>query len=289
MAFEVRKARLEDKGAIAPFTQGTFWWGDYVYDVFDEWLGDRRGRLLVAAGEDGTAVAVGRGYLTSPREAWVEGIRVRPDRRQEGIAAAITRDVFDWARAEGAGVARFVVEEGNTASMALARSLGMRAVSHWHFAERKVDAAPPAAGGNGGRRVPAKERLRPAHSSEAEPAFVSWRSGPLLRAGRGLFMMDWRWRTLDITNLRDAGKRRRLYASRAGWALVDTAPDRLEVGWLETGPDDAADFARALVDLGIEAGVGSLEVVVPSVAWLTTALEGAGCAIHPLVVWELPL
>ncbi len=289
MGFNIRVARIEDKSAIAPFTRATFWWGDYVYDVFESWLDDRGGRLLVATDGTDTAVAVGRGVLVSPNEAWVEGIRVRPDRRQEGVAAAIARDVIGWSRDEGADVVRFVVEEGNTASMALARSLGMRAVSRWDRAGRPVEAAPPVTSGNGGKRVPARERLRPAHSSEAEPAFVSWRSGALLRAARGLFMVDWRWRILEMDDLRIAEQRRRLYASRAGWALVDTSSEQLEVGWLETGPDDAADFARALVDLSIEAGAVSLEAVYPSAPWLTAAFESAGCEIHPLVVWELPL
>lgn len=289
MAFHLRPARFEDKGAIAPFTRGTFWWGDYVYEVFEKWLDDARGRLLVAADDTDTAVAVGRGCLVAPNEAWVEGIRVRADRRREGIAAAIAGDVLDWARAEGADVARLVVEAGNTASLRLSEHLGMRPVSRWILASRTVKAAAPATAGNGGRRVPARERLRSTHTSEAEPAFVSWRSGPLLRPSRGLFMVDWRWRTLQLEDLSAGREPQVLYASRSGWALAEPGANRLEVGWLETGPDDAADFARALVDLVVEIGASELEVVCPDLPWLTAAFEGAGYESHPLVVFELPL
>ncbi len=289
MGFFIRQARSGDRHAIAPFTQGTFWWGDYVHEAFDGWLDDPQARLLVATDDSDTAIAVARGCLTALTEAWIEGIRVRPDRRREGIAAALGRDLINWARTEKADVARLAIEETNTASASLSEHVGMRPVSRWHMAFRTVEDAEPVTPGNGGRRVPARERLRPAHSSEAEPAFVSWRSGALVRASRGLFMVDWQWRTLRINDLRTAGKHGMLSVSRSGWALAGPKSDRLEVGWIETGPEDAADLARALVDLAIEAEASRLEAVFPSLPWLMTAFEDAGYDIHPLVVYELPL
>jgi hypothetical protein len=62
-----------------------------------------------------------------------------------------------------------------------------------------------------------------------------------------------------------------------------------EVGWLETSEEDAADLARAIVDLAADQRAELLEVWAPDVGWLATALRRAGCELDQMSVWAKAL
>ena len=44
----IRPARSEDKAAVLAFTQNTFHWGDYIDWVWDDWIADPQGSMIVA-------------------------------------------------------------------------------------------------------------------------------------------------------------------------------------------------------------------------------------------------
>jgi len=46
--FSIRAALPEDKETVLKFCRHTWEWGDYVPQVWDVWLSDPQGRLLVA-------------------------------------------------------------------------------------------------------------------------------------------------------------------------------------------------------------------------------------------------
>ena len=83
LPLEVRDARPEDRDAVFAFCART--WGDdgdYVPDVWDSWLADATGVMLVGVA-DGRPVALSRINMIAPDEAWIEGLRVAPDMRPE--------------------------------------------------------------------------------------------------------------------------------------------------------------------------------------------------------------
>ena len=102
------------------------------------------------------------------------------------------------ARERGAQVLRLIVEDWNEPARAQVEAMGLRPVSRWVMADRAVGDASPVPEGNGGRRTPAAERLRAVPSSEAEPSFMSWASGPLSHASRGLFPIGWSFRRMTV-------------------------------------------------------------------------------------------
>jgi GNAT superfamily N-acetyltransferase len=115
-SIEIRPARPEDREAVLAFCTNTWDWGDYIEYVWDEWLHDPRGQMYVAA-VDGKPVAVSRFRMLTPAEAWLEGMRVDPAHRQQGLATAINNVMLAEAKRRGATIARLMTESANTAAI----------------------------------------------------------------------------------------------------------------------------------------------------------------------------
>lgn len=289
MPYSIRPARAGDKAAIASFTQDTFEWGDYVVDQFDRWSSDPNGLLIVGVDDDDMAISMSRTAMLSPVEAWFQGARVREDWRRKGVAGAMAAYGAQWARERGARVARLIVEEGNEAAGKQVEHDGFRNVGDWVRASRTVGEASPLPAGNGGQRVSAQEQLVRAHASEAVPAYMSWSAGSLARPSRGMFAVGWTWRRLAQSDLEQAAKHEALWTARSGWVMAAMSNDLLEVGWLETRKEDAADLLRGIVDLASKLEAESFSVTVPATPWLTTAARRAGCELSPITVYETSL
>jgi GNAT superfamily N-acetyltransferase len=289
MSFSIRPARPDDIAAIAAFTANTFEWGDYVADELPGWLADPNGSVMVAADDNDIAVAMGRGLLLSPAEMWFQGARVSESWRRRGIASAIGEALVEWAKAREAQVARLVTEGWNTPAQRQVAAIGFTARGKWVMASRVITDTGPTMATNGGQRARAHRKLALAHSSEAVPAWVSWRSGPLAGPARGLCTHGWKWMQLTVADLEAAAKEGALWSSQTGWVKAHRHEDRLTVGWLDCGPDDAKDMIKSLVDLAFETRADRLQVTVPEIDWLVAALQGSGSELHPMIVYERPL
>src|SRR5712692_9536699 len=113
---EVRPARSEDREAVLAFCIHTWDWGDYIEYVWDEWLHDPQGQMFVAT-VDGQPVGVAHFRMLSSTEAWLEGMRIDPAYRQQGLATAINDVMLAEAMRRGATVARLMTESTNTSAM----------------------------------------------------------------------------------------------------------------------------------------------------------------------------
>src|SRR6185312_5981132 len=124
---EIRPARPEDRDAVLAFCTQTWDWGDYIEYVWDEWLQDANGVLYVAT-IDGQPVSIAHLRMLTPTEAWLEGMRVDPNYRRQGLAAAIHSEMRAEARRRGAKVARLITESTNFNSIRLLEHALMRQV-----------------------------------------------------------------------------------------------------------------------------------------------------------------
>lgn len=136
----IRTAGSSDRARILAFTQHT--WGDehpdYIEKIWDRWLADPAGRLLVAelAGEP---VGMGKVSVLRPGEIWLEGLRVDPDHRGKGIAWEIQHASLDTARQLGARTIRFATGSHNEASVYMAEQLGYRRAAAFVRYEAEAD------------------------------------------------------------------------------------------------------------------------------------------------------
>ena len=116
---EIRAARPEDRDAVLAFCQQTWEWGDYIEHVWDQWLNDTNGLLLVAT-VDGQPVGLSHLKMINPTAAWLEGMRVDPAYRKRGISTALNNTMLAEAMKRGARKASLITESTNTASITMA-------------------------------------------------------------------------------------------------------------------------------------------------------------------------
>ncbi len=289
MNVSIRRGRRDDAEAVRAFTTHTFDWGDYVPDEFVNWLSDPKAEVMVAVAGGDSPIAVGKVTMLSPREAWLSGARVHPEHRRRGIGSALNDHGMVWAQGQGAQVIRLATEDANVAARAQVEKLGFRAVARFSLARRAFEQALP--GVNGGRRLPAEERLDLASSSEAEPAYLVWASGDYPLASHGLYAaIGWAFRRLQFADLQQAARARQLWASPSAWAIVEPDDQSMWVPLFVTTPEDAPRAVRALVDLGHEHRTGSIAGLVPALDWLEDALSAEHFAFqHPSHIYEKPL
>ncbi len=130
-ALVVRPARLEDREAVLAFCDRIWGERDYITQVWDDWLRDaREGRGVLLVGLlDGRPVGTLHLRMVSDDEAWIEGVRVDPDVRRQGIARALSLKSREAARERGASVVRVFVKSENATSQTLVAHSGFTRVA----------------------------------------------------------------------------------------------------------------------------------------------------------------
>jgi GNAT superfamily N-acetyltransferase len=124
---EVRAAQAQDRPVILAFCEQTWEWGDYIERAWDGWFGDPSGKLFVATADEKPVGVIHLQMLTDS-DAWIEGLRVDPAQRQQGIGRALNEAAMAEAMNRGATSIRLATEAINTAAIQLSRSLHMRQV-----------------------------------------------------------------------------------------------------------------------------------------------------------------
>ncbi len=124
---EIRQARAEDREAVLAFCAHTWDWGDYIEQVWETWLSDPNGLLLVAL-DSGLPVGLLHLQMLNKTDAWQEGMRVDPAYRQRGIARQLSLEASAEAMRRGATTVRLLTESTNVASIHLVEQAHFRQV-----------------------------------------------------------------------------------------------------------------------------------------------------------------
>src|SRR5437762_12437298 len=122
--FRIRAAQPKDKRAVRALC-ARIWSDDYIPDLFDEWVRDRRGRFWLAV-DDGRVIGIAKLTLIGQHEAWLHALRVDPRHRRSGVGTALLAHRLERARRLGARVARLDTQEANTAVQRTMRRFGLR-------------------------------------------------------------------------------------------------------------------------------------------------------------------
>ncbi|WP_435359337.1 GNAT family N-acetyltransferase [Haloarchaeobius sp. DFWS5] len=146
-----RRATHDDHDDVVGFTQDT--WADrggsdYIPRIYHDWLEDEDEydrQFTCAAEVDGQVVSIAQTVLLSGHEAWCQGMRTDPDYRGTGIGLELTHQMWDWARDQGATVARNMVFSWNMAGLGHSRGVGFGPATEfrWMHPDPDADASGP--------------------------------------------------------------------------------------------------------------------------------------------------
>jgi ribosomal protein S18 acetylase RimI-like enzyme len=114
----VRPAQAADRDAILAFCAHTWEWGDYIDHVWDAWFHDPAGCMLVATA-NGQPVGMIHMVMPSEHDAWLQGLRVDPNFRNQGLAKMLNDAALLEAMRRGATYARLTIDSKNTPSLRL--------------------------------------------------------------------------------------------------------------------------------------------------------------------------
>jgi len=272
VSFVIRPARAQDKEAVLAFCQHTFDWGDYLPLVWDEWLADVQGRLLVATCS-GAPVGIAKVSLLTPTEAWLQGLRVHEAYRRHGLAGLFLQHCLHTARQLGARVARLATSSHNTAVHKTTERAGMRRVAAFQVLQTKAGNA------DGTSLAPAQLTLKdwPQVSARIQ-------QGTTLAQTSGLYGVGWAWQELTPDKLRAHLEKGQVLAWREDGRLAATAviagvdeDDKcLLIGYADGDRSQMRILAYALRHFATAQHLESVEFMAPSGAPSYQAFFEAG-------------
>ena len=201
----IRPARESDQNDMIHLTAQMWEGHDYVPQVWSEWLADREG-LLAAAEAEGRMVGFGKLTRVSPKEWWLEGLRVEPGYQGLKIGSQLTEYlVRQWQRRKG-GVIRLATSSERVEVHHLCERLGFRRVGI-----RRVMAAAPAARG--------ACEFQPMLAADLKEAAALWKSNAALGTG-DLINNSWQWSSFTEERLMEFIRRQRAWWWRKRSAVL---------------------------------------------------------------------
>lgn len=202
---QVRAARAQDKEAVVSFCQKTFSWGDYIAEAWDRWLTDADGQLLIGWMDDRPVSVLHIAVIGEM--AWMEGMRVHPDFRRQGIASVVEAAGRAFARGRGCRVARLATSMKNVAAQGMLDAIGFCRVAH--FNEWEIEPAPDDF-----------SFARVASANDLASTLVLWHDSEMCAASRSIVPnRRWRWTPLDETRLREHIRVSELRVAPRGFSL----------------------------------------------------------------------
>jgi GNAT superfamily N-acetyltransferase len=194
----VRPARQEDKTNVLALVARIWNGEDYIPLVWDDWLSDPSGRLLIGEAE-GRVIGLGHLGRISRQDWWLEGIRVAPDYQGRGVGGQLYAALAaEWERI-GTGELRYLTHISNTAMHHLSEKFEFCRVAEltWFVADAWVDES-----------VVVGERLAfdPVQPDELSIALDVIRSSAVYTWQHGLMDLSWRWAAIS-PELLEAGIR----------------------------------------------------------------------------------
>jgi len=127
----LRKALSSDEGSVLAFCKNTFFWGDYIEQVWNSWLSD--GDLNVID-DNGYPVALCHATtFENANMAWIEGIRVKENYRRKGFANKLIAESEFMAKNKNCTKSKMLIESSNIPSIGLAEGLGYKRESKWNY------------------------------------------------------------------------------------------------------------------------------------------------------------
>jgi GNAT superfamily N-acetyltransferase len=260
-ALTIRPARSDDRPAMEQLCAHTWQWGDYIPEVWDEWLADEQGGLIVGQ-LAGQVVALSKITFQATGQVWLEGMRVDPNYRGQGIAGRFLDYSLDYARRRGARVVRLGTSGSNRPVHVIAARTGMQQVGAYVLRQ-----AGPLPGGS----EPAI--LGPGDAGRVR-AFLQ--GSPVLAQASGLYSQGWAWQELSTGLVAEFLAQGQVAAhlapdgDLAALATLHFGPQdgQMWVGFVDGPPPAVAALAAAIRAHAARLAAEKVRIMLPAVDWL---------------------
>ncbi len=283
--FSIRTALPEDKEAVLEFCRHTWQWGDYVPQVWDVWLSDPQGRLVVASIDD-RPVAMAQVTLLAPEEAWLQGFRVAPACRSQGIATELGQHCIKLAIQLGAKVIRYATLVTNARAHRIGDKLGFRQAATFvsYQAESSKDSP---------------WQLSTARPEDLADVSSFVKGSSIYESSSGLYCTGWAYHKLTCEKLGkhlNSGEVFILNKMAQLGALAIVTVTSLEqgmvIGYMDGSPDAIRHLASALRGQSAKRACPQIEARLPDIPSIRAAFASTGYAPYPdepFLVFELSL
>lgn len=305
---DVRPARPEDRDPVFTFCADTWPEGDHIPAVWDEWLADTEGALLVAV--VGTRpIGLIHLRLMSPDEGWIEGIRVDPAERRQGIGRVLVSRALGAAHERGASVVRLFTDHDNLPAQGLFAHFGFTRVAEIvryrapalesvpeSLAESQPAPTDHADGASDADTFPDGARITTPGDDQFERIWDWLVQSNLAPLSGGLAFDGWAARALTEPSLRAAlaaGEVLLLeeWETILALAVVQHFPGStaeattLDVRYIDGLSDGISRLALVLREVAQERGLSRVTLWLPNLLILHDAMDGAGYTADSGIMW----
>jgi GNAT superfamily N-acetyltransferase len=260
-----RPALPLDAADVLEFTKFIWEGHDYIQYVWDDWLADPEG-ILVVAEYAGHAVGLGKVTRLAPDQWWLEGLRVDPKFQGLKIGSHIHEYLDDWWKEHG-GAVRLMTSSERVQVHHLCERMG-----YAKLGEVKSYWAPS---------LPGPDAFQPASIADAPRAAQFAAAG--LPAYNGLMDSGWRFSKPDEAILKEKAQLGRLWWWRTGpegllacWEDDDDGVKVLGIGFVAAPPELCAELLADARRLANRLGYARVLWLAPVLAWIESALRASG-------------
>ncbi|OLE74290.1 hypothetical protein AUG19_09245 [archaeon 13_1_20CM_2_54_9] len=263
----VRPAEARDKRVVLDFCRNTWRGGDYIPEVWDEWMSGPKGSLLVATIR-GIPIGLGHCYFQTKDVLWLEGLRVDLAYRRRGIAGRLNCALTKHGRARGAVLSRLCTSIQNIASQRHAEKVGFRILQRFD----RFDSSQPLTRKPAGVYQIRKYRTGLWRQIQRWPEFSEF---------RGLYSDGWTWYPITPRGLRNAAEYSRVLVTNSdgeisSLAIISTDKGRLTIGFFAGKGTQAEQIARYSRYRLAKGGFQRVRALIPHGSSLTEAFKAAG-------------
>ncbi len=277
---KIRQARPADKDPVLEFCRNTWPGGDYIPDVWDSWLRDRKGRLVVAT-VNGITVGVAHASLQTKNVAWLEGVRVHPSHRGKGIAGRLNLALTRFAAEKGATIARLCTGSMNKASQKHLGKIGFPLLKRF----QRLDSTTPL------KRSPLGI-VRPRKYSAST---WKWIMASLeFEQSKAMYSDGWTWYPLTAKSLQRFLSQRGVLLTRStvptACSLFSGEEGHLTLGFAAGPREEIREHALYLRHLVSQGRYEKVRALLPEKSQGVDAFEDAGYEKSgKILVYEKPL
>lgn len=270
----VRPAQPEDKTAVLSFCRHT--WPheeDYIDAVWDQWMAEPSGQILVAVFND-QPIAITRVVQLSEQEGWWEALRVDPQYRGQGIVRCLDPAIEHYFQTKGISTIRCCVASWNSAVPEIFKRRGYQPIACYVEHSAEAIAAPI-------------ESLSQLQENDCE---VVWQLIQQIHGSPPLFVCRGaKWQTLTIAQLQNRLRVGKVWGYWQGHELqglliqshLESADSTLWVGLIAGTVDGLPALLEKTRHLAVHLKYPKVSGFFPKTNYLLAGLEQAGYLASP--------